>query len=246
MTSDATSLRTHLCGRVGLEDVGRQIRVTGWVAHRREHGEHLAFVDLRDWSGILQCVVPGTVDVRSEYVVAVSGTVRRRPEGTINDKLPTGQVEVGDCEVEVLNVADPPPFAVDDRSTADEAHRLRYRFVDLRRPRMQENLRTRATVIAALRRSMEAQGFCEVETPLLWAPTPEGARASSPCRRGSTGATSTCCPRAPSWPSSCSWSGGSTGTSRSPAACATRIPAPTGSSSSPSSTWRPPLSHRRT
>ena len=176
MTSDATSLRTHLCGRVGLEDVGRQIRVTGWVAHRREHGEHLAFVDLRDWSGILQCVVPGTVDVRSEYVVAVTGTVRRRPEGTINDKLPTGQVELGDCEVEVLNVAEPPPFAVDDRSSAEEAHRLRYRFVDLRRPRMQDNLRTRAKVLAALRGSMETQGFCEVETPLLWAPTPEGSR----------------------------------------------------------------------
>jgi aspartyl-tRNA synthetase len=173
---EATSLRTDLCGRLGLADVGRAVRLCGWVARRREHGEHLAFVDLRDHSGLVQCVVDGSVDVRSEYVLAVEGTVRRRPEGTANDRLATGQVELGDCRVEVLSAAEPPPFPVDDRTDADEPVRLRYRYVDLRRPRMQANLRLRAAVTGAIRRAMDAQGFCEVETPLLWAPTPEGAR----------------------------------------------------------------------
>jgi aspartyl-tRNA synthetase len=175
-TSDATSMRTHLCGRVTTAEIGTTVRLCGWVSKRREHGEHLAFVDLRDHTGIVQCVVPGTVDVRSEYVIAVEGVVRHRPEGTVNLELPTGQIEIGDCTVEVLSVAEPPPFAVDDRVDADEPVRLRNRFVDLRRPRMQANLRLRAQVNAALRSAMERQGFCEVETPLLWAPTPEGAR----------------------------------------------------------------------
>jgi aspartyl-tRNA synthetase len=173
---DATSMRTHLCGRVGPADVGSTVRVCGWVAKRREHGEHLAFVDVRDHTGIIQCVIPGTVDVRSEYVVAVEGVVRPRPEGTVNPDIPTGEVEIGDCAVEVLAVAEPPPFVVDDRVEVDETTRLKNRFVDLRRPKMQAHLRLRARINAALRSAMEDQGFVEVETPLLWAPTPEGAR----------------------------------------------------------------------
>ena len=173
---EATSLRTGLCGHLGPADVGTTVRLCGWVAHRREHGEHLAFLDLRDHTGIVQCVVDGSVDARTEYVVAVEGTVRRRPEGTVNEKLSTGEVELGDCSVETLSVAEPPPFAVDDRVDADEPVRLHYRYVDLRRPRMQANLRLRARVCSAVRGAMEEQGFCEVETPLLWAPTPEGAR----------------------------------------------------------------------
>jgi aspartyl-tRNA synthetase len=169
-------MRTGLCGEVGLADIGSRVRLCGWVARRREHGEHLAFVDLRDWSGIVQCVVDGSVDLRSEYVVAVSGVVRRRPEGMENPALATGQVEVGECTVEVLSVAEPPPFLVEDRAEVDEAVRLRHRYVDLRRPRMQANLRLRAAVVSAIRRAMDRQGFCEVETPLLWSPTPEGAR----------------------------------------------------------------------
>jgi len=175
-TIEATSLRTGLCGRVGLDDVGRTVRLCGWVARRREHGEHLAFVDLRDYSGVVQCVVDGSVDIRSEYVVAVAGVVRRRPDGMDNPNLATGQVEVGDCTVEVLSVAEPPPFVVEDRTEVDEGIRLKNRYVDLRRPRLQANLRLRAAVNSAIRRAMERQGFCEVETPLLWAPTPEGAR----------------------------------------------------------------------
>jgi aspartyl-tRNA synthetase len=169
-------MRTRLCGTLRSDDVGSTVTVCGWVAKRREHGEHLAFIDLRDHTGIVQCVVPGTVDVRSEYVLAVEGVVRPRPEGTVNDDLPTGQVELGECTVTVLNTAEPPPFAVDDRVEVDEGIRLTYRYVDLRRPRMQANLRVRAAINGALRRAMDRQGFVEVETPLLWAPTPEGAR----------------------------------------------------------------------
>ncbi len=175
-SAQATSMRTHLCGVLSSEDIGSTVTVCGWVAKRREHGEHLAFVDLRDHSGIVQCVVPGTVDVRSEYVIAVEGVVRPRPEGTVNTELPTGAVELGECTVTLLNAAEPPPFAVDDRVEVDEGIRLRHRYVDLRRPRMQSNLRLRALVNSALRSAMDAQGFVEVETPLLWAPTPEGAR----------------------------------------------------------------------
>ena len=172
----ATALRDVLCGLLGTDDIGTTVRVCGWVGKRREHGEHLAFVDLRDHSGIVQCVIDGSVDVRSEYVLQVTGTVRHRPDGTVNDKLATGEVEIGDCTVEVLSAAEPPPFSLEDRAEVDEQVRLRHRFLDLRRPRMQRNLRIRATVNRALRAAMDAQGFVEVETPILWAPTPEGSR----------------------------------------------------------------------
>ncbi len=171
-----TGMRTHLCGELGLEDVDGRVALCGWVGRRREHGEHLSFLDLRDHSGIVQCVVDGSVDVRGEWVVRVLGTVRRRPEGTVNSDLPTGEVEITECEVEVLSQAEPPPFPVDDRAEVDESVRLRYRFVDLRRPHMQRNLRLRGRVLGAMRAAMVRQGFCEVETPLLWTPTPEGAR----------------------------------------------------------------------
>ncbi len=169
-------MRTDYCGRLGVADVGREVELCGWVAARREQGRHLAFVDLRDHTGIVQCVVDGAHDLRSEYVVKVSGTVRVRPEGTANPALATGDVEVGDCTVEILSRAEPPPFPVSDRIDADEMTRLRHRYVDLRRPVMQRHLRLRATVMSAVRRTMEANGFLEVETPLLVASTPEGAR----------------------------------------------------------------------
>jgi len=173
---EATSLRDALCASVGVERVGQRLSVCGWVAKRREHGEHLAFLDLRDRSGILQAVVDGSVDVRPEYVVRVSGTVSLRPEGTVNERLTTGEVELTDCTVDILSIAEPPPFQLDDRVDIDEQVRLRYRFLDIRRGAMQRNLRLRAAVNRSLRAAMDAQGFCEVETPLLWAPTPEGAR----------------------------------------------------------------------
>jgi aspartyl-tRNA synthetase len=170
-------MRTHMCGEPRPTDVGRTITVCGWVGRRREHGEHLAFVDLRDHTGLLQCVVDGSVDVRSEYVLRVTGTLRERPEGTANDRLPTGAVELADCEVEVLSAAEPPPFPLDDRATeVDEVIRLRHRYLDLRRGQMQDNLRRRARITAAIRSAMDDQGFVEVETPMLMASTPEGAR----------------------------------------------------------------------
>lgn len=170
-------MRTHLCGELRQDHAGTTVSVCGWVGRRREHGEHLAFIDLRDHSGIIQCVVDGAADLRSEYVVRITGTVRPRPEGTVNDALATGGVEVGDCTVDILSIAAPPPFPIDERADqVDEMIRLKYRYLDLRRERMQRNLRVRAAVNSAIRGAMERQGFIEVETPMLMPSTPEGAR----------------------------------------------------------------------
>ncbi|MDQ1438755.1 MAG: aspartyl-tRNA synthetase [Acidimicrobiaceae bacterium] len=168
--------RTDYCGALRASDAGRQVTVCGWVGRRREHGEHLAFIDLRDHTGIVQCVVANAHDLRAEYVLKITGTVRPRPEGTVNEHLPTGDVEIGDCEVEVLSTAEPPPFPISDRMEADESVRLRYRYLDMRRDSMQRNLRLRARVNSALRNAMDRQGFVEIETPMLIASTPEGAR----------------------------------------------------------------------
>ena len=172
-----TAYRTDMCGTLRDADAGREVVVCGWVARRREHGEHLAFVDLRDHTGIVQCVVPGAHDLRSEYVLRVRGTVRHRPEGTVNPNLPTGEIEIGDATVEVLSGAEPPPFPIDARADdVDENVRLKFRYLDVRRERMQRNLRLRAAVNSAIRAAMERQGFVEVETPMLMPSTPEGAR----------------------------------------------------------------------
>ncbi|MGA0782140.1 MAG: aspartate--tRNA ligase, partial [Ilumatobacteraceae bacterium] len=172
-----TSLRTMMCGEVRPSHIGQTVSLCGWVAKRREHGDKLAFVDVRDHSGVVQCVIDDGVDVRSEYVVRVTGIVRARPEGTVNGNLATGEVEVGECRVEILRSAETPPFPIDARADdVDENVRLQYRYLDLRRERMQKNLRIRAAVNSAVRRSMESQGFVEVETPMLVPSTPEGAR----------------------------------------------------------------------
>jgi aspartyl-tRNA synthetase len=176
-STSATAMRTHMCGELRAANVGETVSVCGWVGRRREHGEHLAFVDLRDHTGIVQCVINDDVDVRSEYVIKVTGVVRDRPEGTINDSLPTGQVEIGECQVEILRQATPPPFPIDARADdVDENVRLQHRYLDLRRERMQKNLRVRSKINAAMRNAMDAQGFVEVETPMLVPSTPEGAR----------------------------------------------------------------------
>ena len=172
-----TAMRTHMCGELRESDIGQRVSLCGWVGRRREHGEHLAFVDLRDHTGITQCVIDNGADVRSEYVVRITGVVRARPDGTVNDGIATGAIEVGECSVETLNVAEPPPFPVDARADdVDEAVRLRYRYIDIRRERMQRNLRVRAAVNSAIRSEMERNGFLEVETPFLMPSTPEGAR----------------------------------------------------------------------
>ena len=170
------TMRTDYCGRLSVDDVGRTVTVCGWVSKRREHGEFLAFVDLRDRTGIVQCVVDHAHDIRSEYVLAVTGTVRERPPETLNEELPTGAIEIGEATVEVLSQADPIPFQLGGRVEVDETIRIRHRYLDLRTDRMQRNLRSRALVNTALRRAMDAQEFVEVETPMLIASTPEGAR----------------------------------------------------------------------
>ncbi|MGZ0217927.1 MAG: aspartate--tRNA ligase, partial [Acidimicrobiales bacterium] len=157
-------------------DAGRTVSVCGWVATRREHGENLAFIDLRDRTGIVQCVVNGSHDLRSEYVAKMTGQVRLRPDDTANMELPTGEIEIEITDIEILATAEPPPFPLDERTEVDETIRLRHRYIDLRKNRMQTNLRTRAAVNGAIRRGMEEQGFVEIETPMLIASTPEGAR----------------------------------------------------------------------
>jgi len=170
------AMRTDYCGRLSSDDIGRTVTVCGWVSKRREHGEYLAFVDLRDRTGIVQCVVDHAHDIRSEYVLAVTGIVRERPPETVNPELATGAIEIGEATVEVLSEADPTPFQLSGRVEVDETIRIRHRYLDLRTDRMQRNLRSRALVNSAIRRAMDAQEFVEVETPMLIASTPEGAR----------------------------------------------------------------------
>jgi aspartyl-tRNA synthetase len=166
-----------MCGVLDVSHIGQTVSICGWVGRRREHGEHLAFVDLRDHSGVVQCVVDNNVDVRSEYVIRITGVVRARPEGTVNAGLPTGAIEIGECVVKVLNSAEPPPFPVDARADdVDESVRLKFRYIDIRRERMQRNLRVRSKINSAIRSEMESNGFVEVETPMLMPSTPEGAR----------------------------------------------------------------------
>jgi aspartyl-tRNA synthetase len=201
-------MRTHTAGELRAGDIGTDVVVCGWVDARRDHGG-VVFLDVRDYTGLIQVVVdPSTPAgaeahrLRAEYVVQVSGTVRARPEGTTNPDLDTGEIEIGADALTVLNESEPLPFPLDTADSVDEIVRLRHRYLDLRRPRLQ---RARAT------------------------------SSSRPvCRR----ARSTRCRRARSCSSSCSWSAGSTATSRSPAASATRTCGPIASSSSCSSTRR--------
>ena len=175
-------MRSHYCGQVTEALAGQTVRVCGWVHRRRDHGG-VIFVDLRDREGLLQVVFdPDAAAVfaqaeklRSEFVVQVTGTVRARPAGTENPGLKTGKIEVLCAELVVLNRAETPPFQLDD-DTVGEDTRLKYRYVDLRRPEMQRNLRLRHDVIRRIRNSMDGQGFIDVETPILTKATPEGAR----------------------------------------------------------------------
>jgi aspartyl-tRNA synthetase len=175
-------MRSHYCGQVTEALAGQTVHVCGWVHRRRDHGG-VIFIDLRDREGLLQCVFnPDAADtfaaadkVRSEYVVRIEGKVRPRPDGTVNPNLRTGKVEVLGLKLEVLNRAETPPFQLDD-DTVGEDTRLKYRYVDLRRPEMQRNLRLRHDVISRIRAYFDAQGFVDVETPILTKATPEGAR----------------------------------------------------------------------
>ena len=184
MSELATSMRTHACGELRGSDIGSEVAVCGWVARQRDHGG-LTFVDLRDREGLVQLVfhpeeAPEAQEVshqfKTESVIRVTGEVRRRPEGTVNPGLPTGEVEVAVRTVEVLAVADTPPFPVEDRIEADELLRLTYRYLDLRRPEMTRVLQLRHAISRIIRDHMEGLAFVEVETPFLTRSTPEGAR----------------------------------------------------------------------
>lgn len=178
------AMRSHGAGGLSASDVGTEVAVAGWVATRRDHGG-VVFLDLRDRTGVVQVVAdPDVADgvvadaqrLRDEWVVRVHGSVRTRPEGMRNPKLPTGDIEVAATRIEILSESRTPPFPVEDDVEAGEDLRLTHRYVDLRRPRMARNLALRSRALSVIRRVMERHGFLEVETPQLTRPTPEGAR----------------------------------------------------------------------
>ncbi len=176
--------RTHLCGAIRATDVGREVALWGWVQTRRDHGR-LIFIDLRDRAGIVQLVMnpvhnaaahQAAGEVRAEFYVAVKGKVVRRAEGTVNAELPTGEVEVLVSEFETLSASAAPPFQVADGDATAEEIRLKYRYLDLRRPELQLNLRRRHQALQAVREHLDQNGFVDIETPILFKSTPEGAR----------------------------------------------------------------------
>ena len=179
-----TALRTHTCGELRAEQVGDEVALCGWVWRQRDHGG-VTFVDLRDREGLVQLVFhpeqaaeahAAAQAFKAESVVRVTGQIRSRPEGTMNPEVPTGEVEVAVATVEMLSEADTPPFVIEDRIEVSEDLRLRYRYLDLRRPEMTKILVLRAKINRIIREEMEARGFLEVETPILTRSTPEGAR----------------------------------------------------------------------
>ena len=175
--------RTHKCNQVTSELIGQEISVVGWIHRRRDHGG-VIFFDLRDEDGIVQVVYnPESKNsfslaetCRNEYVIFSRGVVRERPEGTANDNLVTGQVEIISSDLTILNSSLPTPFQLDEHASVGEETRLKYRFLDLRRTEMQENLRLRSKVSTALRNYLDKEAFIEIETPILTKATPEGAR----------------------------------------------------------------------
>ncbi len=179
----AHPMRTHDAGKLNASFEGKTARVAGWVHSRRDHGG-VYFFDLRDRSGLVQIVVHpekaeaflAAAKLGAEYVVSISGTVQRRPKGTENPKLPSGEIELNADTVTVLNVCKTLPFEIDEHINVNEETRLKYRFLDLRRARMLRNLTTRHTIAMAARNALAAEGFLEVETPILTKATPEGAR----------------------------------------------------------------------
>ncbi len=179
-----TAFRTHSCGALTKEDIGQRVTLAGWVNRRRDHGG-LIFIDLRDGEGVVQVVFNPDIskeghkiaaEMRHEYVVTVAGKVARRPPGTENPKLASGEIELIAEEVALLNRCKTPPFYINEEAEVEEMVRLKYRYLDLRRPRMRENILLRHRVVKFIRDFLDARGFVEIETPILIKSTPEGAR----------------------------------------------------------------------
>ena len=177
-------MRSHYCGHLNESHIDQEVELAGWVHRRRDHGG-VIFIDLRDREGLAQVVFdPDLPDVfaiaesvRNEFVLHIKGKVRQRPEGTINEDLPTGQIEILGKELTILNKSETPPFMLDiEDDEVGEEHRLRYRYVDLRRPQMLERMRFRSEITRALRYYLDSHGFLDMETPMLTKATPEGAR----------------------------------------------------------------------
>ena len=176
-------MRSHYCGELNAAHIGERVELCGWVHRRRDHGG-VIFLDIRDRTGIVQVVYdPDTAEsfataerVRNEYVLRMVGKVRRRQAGAENPNMATGEIEVLGKSLEILNVAATPPFQLDEYSDAGEDVRLRYRYLDLRRPEMQERMHMRAQAAAVVRRHLDEHGYWEIETPTLSRSTPEGAR----------------------------------------------------------------------
>ncbi|MEE4292163.1 MAG: aspartate--tRNA ligase, partial [Cycloclasticus sp.] len=176
-------MRSHYCGDINESHLGQEVEICGWVHRRRDHGG-VIFIDLRDREGIVQVVFdPDRAEsfaiaesVRGEYVLKLKGRVRPRPEGTVNEKMKTGKIELLGLDLEVLNRSETTPIQVDGDIEVNEETRLRYRYIDLRRPEMLEKIRLRRDVTLNLRRFLEDENFYEIETPFLTKATPEGAR----------------------------------------------------------------------
>jgi len=175
-------MRSHYCGQLNEEHLDQQVQLTGWVNRRRDHGG-VIFIDLRDREGLIQVVCDPdrheifsiAEDIRNEYVIQIGGKVRYRPEGTINPDLFTGKIEILATELKVLNASETPPFQLNEDDISEE-NRLRYRYIDLRRPEMQQKIRLRSKITRSLRNYLDDHDFLDIETPILTKATPEGAR----------------------------------------------------------------------
>ena len=175
-----TAYRSHTCGELTAKDLRKEVKLCGWVSSRRDHGG-IIFIDLRDKYGITQVVldpkkIPEADKLKREWCINIGGSVKARPKGMENPKLISGQIEVDTKNLEIMSESEVPPFEIDDRTEANEDLRLKYRYLDLRRPVMQEHLLIRHKVAQAARQFLSSQGFMEIETPILVKPTPEGAR----------------------------------------------------------------------
>lgn len=174
------TFRTHTCSSITAEICEKRVTISGWTAKRRDHGGVL-FIDLRDRSGICQCVIPAELSriegLRTESVLRIEGVVKRRPDGMVNSKIPSGEIEIHATRVDLISEAQALPFNLDDDADlVNENTRLKYRYLDLRRPRLQKNFLIRHRILQSTRRFFDEQGFIEVETPILYKSTPEGAR----------------------------------------------------------------------